>query len=889
MMVIPFRYLLQEFNMPLNSFQRETLHNTVISCVDTILAQPLAYELKIHWLKEVISNVLPTIPETIQTLKQHMDLIQGLATAANVPITVREDWIGLLRHISNNADQLPPTDLLQRLATTYNNYNPLLLASIHRFENELSSSELGCIKAPLIRLREIYLEMTPLTSYSYGTNHQTFYCRIGNVPLNLDHSGPIPEKGEVQADVLRLINDRIEQAEKHQKDLQEKEHEHKLRAEIAAKATEREQDFAFAVSLHLNEEAEQRRGEQFKQRVASTLEATPREHLQSIHFADLFFPKTQNSIESYALYLLFRSTLTTFETAPIQKAIVLSFDPQGSSNSSGFRQYEACFIENGQWLKEGSTLILKVDMGDLYLPIMQEGLLEKNANLLQLMQTAIFKRDQFIKQQTESSTVKTNFIFFQMQGALNNRITATLEKIKEKIIALDRLLKQSQLYLALRKAEFCKILLQVQQSAVTTCLTNTVDWNSINQTYQEQLAVTYHMYIADACVKWMSDRAPHLQEAALEIATQQFKSKIDELMDKDLQQYKALILGPKNIKKLPAQLSKTIEDLDLKLNALKTQWDDAIFPLSNLTDECNIVKRLRTELQISKTVDWYTPLEELQRVDQHVLQDVPDTLDQDGFTLLHYACWCGHIELVKVLLAQNYKISTPSKEGFSACHFAVQNTSNTAIPLLELLLQESHLHIVTFPSKIKKIPLHIAASKGNLAAVDWLLKKVPTTLNVTDDTATTPLHEAARNGHSDVVQHLLNLSANAHALNTSKKSPILLGVLEGHRKTTQVFVEAGFCLNTQETEICLKMIENQHPNSRTIIDCMAVPLTHTAHTLSQLNIQTHAVVARQAPSYLPLYQSQSENMPPVPPEESPSNTVSPPAMEVSENKRETLD
>lgn len=762
--------------MPLNELQRETLFRTVTAFVDTILESSLSHDLKIQSLQDVIDTHLPTIPKVLQTLRQHPNLIESLASCIKVPTPIRTNWGHLVNHLRSqpHSDQIPPA-LLQQLETV-NNYNPTLIATMKLFSESIKvNPALSHIETELICLREAYLEMTPLTHYSYGEDYLAFYFRIGAVPLQLDHCGPTPIKGEIQADIKMLIEDRIEQAEKHQKLLLEQLCEQKA---LEDKARSQEQDLLFSLSLFLDEAAEQQRCEQFKRTIVSASETRfTGNPSQTFNLSELLFP----------------------HSAP---------HTEGGS------------VDNKRSL--------------------------------------------------------------QMHGALNNRITKTLSGLQHQMLDLETQLKQSKQYLALQKAEFCKILREAQCSFVASCPVDTSDWNTVNQTYQKQLTETYDIYIQNICDTWLFNRAPHLTAETLAAEKAVLKNTIDNIMKNDLKIFKSLKLSSANIQKAAAHLEQQKNTTNALLKNLKEQWALTLMPLDTLAAHCGILRRVRNQIQQQGMLAWPLTLQTLWDIEKHSLEATPNTLDRtsntEDFSLLHYACWSGHIQLVNSLLEQGGKIEELSIEGYSALHFAVENITETAIPLLNLLLRrasspEAFRHLKT--TKEGLTPLHIAAEQGNLATVSWLLKTTPQSINDPDKYGSTALHKAARHNHAEVVRHLLSLDANGRALNQKKDSAIVLAVLDGHKKTVQVFFDNGICLNKAEIARCIKIIP-KHPNPRAVIDTLAVGLTDMLQALSQLKFPTNPqgleqalcapTVPREAASgasYLPLYQCEAslQNLP----------------------------
>ena len=56
--------------------------------------------------------------------------------------------------------------------------------------------------------------------------------------------------------------------------------------------------------------------------------------------------------------------------------------------------------------------------------------------------------------------------------------------------------------------------------------------------------------------------------------------------------------------------------------------------------------------------------------------------NKDGNTLVHYACWKGHINLLKFLIANNFKLDTQTIIGNYPLHRAAYNGHNHIIRYL---------------------------------------------------------------------------------------------------------------------------------------------------------------------------------------------------------------
>lgn len=87
--------------------------------------------------------------------------------------------------------------------------------------------------------------------------------------------------------------------------------------------------------------------------------------------------------------------------------------------------------------------------------------------------------------------------------------------------------------------------------------------------------------------------------------------------------------------------------------------------------------------------------------------------------------------------------------------------------------------------------LFLAARAGNADMVKSLLTTQKADVNATDEHGNTPLIEAARLGHDDVVRALLIARANVHAKNDQGQTALSLAAAGNHDQTVRALTEAG--------------------------------------------------------------------------------------------------
>lgn len=84
-----------------------------------------------------------------------------------------------------------------------------------------------------------------------------------------------------------------------------------------------------------------------------------------------------------------------------------------------------------------------------------------------------------------------------------------------------------------------------------------------------------------------------------------------------------------------------------------------------------------------------------------------------------------------------------------------------------------------------------AARGGHADTVSTLLVSSKADVNGRDESGNTPLIEAARFGHDDVVRALLTAKADVRAKNNEGKTALMLAVQAGHDEVVRLLKQAG--------------------------------------------------------------------------------------------------
>ncbi|XP_044151009.1 transient receptor potential cation channel subfamily A member 1 isoform X1 [Bufo gargarizans] len=175
----------------------------------------------------------------------------------------------------------------------------------------------------------------------------------------------------------------------------------------------------------------------------------------------------------------------------------------------------------------------------------------------------------------------------------------------------------------------------------------------------------------------------------------------------------------------------------------------------------------------------------LQRADVKNLVSDEDT---DGCTPLHYACRHGVPNSVNNLLGLNVSLYSKTKNKRSALHFAaLYGRYNTCDRLLRFVPDATLLNDA---DEKGMTPLHLAAENGHDRIAFLLLKKGA--LLLSDYRGWTALHCAAFGGYTRTIKVLLDTSiALIDKADKEKNTPLHIAAREGHSKAVGLLLESG--------------------------------------------------------------------------------------------------
>jgi ankyrin repeat protein len=164
-----------------------------------------------------------------------------------------------------------------------------------------------------------------------------------------------------------------------------------------------------------------------------------------------------------------------------------------------------------------------------------------------------------------------------------------------------------------------------------------------------------------------------------------------------------------------------------------------------------------------------------------------------NWTCLNEAADHGHIEIVKYLLDRGADIETPSVGGWSPLLSAAESGHSD---IVKLLLDRGAIRDKRTEDEFTA--LYASCQKGHINTVRLLLDRGGRAeLNVGNKHAWMPVHVAAFNGHTEIVQLLIESGCDIHGASNIGQTPLHLSSKKGHVGVMQLLNDNGAELNSR--------------------------------------------------------------------------------------------
>ncbi|XP_076850832.1 ankyrin repeat domain-containing protein isoform X2 [Brachyhypopomus gauderio] len=185
--------------------------------------------------------------------------------------------------------------------------------------------------------------------------------------------------------------------------------------------------------------------------------------------------------------------------------------------------------------------------------------------------------------------------------------------------------------------------------------------------------------------------------------------------------------------------------------------------------------------------------------------------DALGWTAVHHAAFCGHLELLRLLLCSSQ--AEVNRRDFFGCTPLHRACLGGDADTTEYLLHRGASHEAR--SDCGQTPLHLAAAGGHLNPARALLQHLAAP-DPRDSHGWTPLHWAVFGGRGDMAELLLDNGADVEGAGVLGPSPLQLAVMVSDEAGVRLLLHRGAdtnlpgCGGRTALHLCARSAEKKH-------------------------------------------------------------------------------
>lgn len=180
-----------------------------------------------------------------------------------------------------------------------------------------------------------------------------------------------------------------------------------------------------------------------------------------------------------------------------------------------------------------------------------------------------------------------------------------------------------------------------------------------------------------------------------------------------------------------------------------------------------------------------------------------------GTTLPQWVFECTNDKILDVILKSYPRLETVKEVDSKKFISLISAASSNNIPIMQFLLANGCN--INHTNDVGQTALIEAASNGHTEVVQMLLEKEEIDINLVDTKGRSPLHCAAKNGHTEIVQTLLKMDRiDINLVDSYGTSALILAAKIGHSQVVQMLLE--------KEEIKVNLVDS---NKRSALLCVA--------------------------------------------------------------------
>ncbi|XP_040012311.1 ankyrin repeat and death domain-containing protein 1B [Xiphias gladius] len=201
-----------------------------------------------------------------------------------------------------------------------------------------------------------------------------------------------------------------------------------------------------------------------------------------------------------------------------------------------------------------------------------------------------------------------------------------------------------------------------------------------------------------------------------------------------------------------------------------------------------------------------------------------DQKDKYGVAPIHLAAWFGSLEILKLLVQAGAEHKVENEEGQNIMHCAAINNHTE---IVEYIINDLQMKELDKDDQSGHRAFALAAEHGCVEMLEMLMEPYKMATMKPNKRGDTPLHLAARNGHLDAVQLLLQSFDTRDEVNMDRETALYQAADNSQEECVLALLEAGCDPNILTTAKCSAL----HPVSeRGDTSLVQILLPYKAHT-----------------------------------------------------------
>ncbi|KAM9857887.1 uncharacterized protein ankdd1b isoform 1-T2 [Aulostomus maculatus] len=217
-----------------------------------------------------------------------------------------------------------------------------------------------------------------------------------------------------------------------------------------------------------------------------------------------------------------------------------------------------------------------------------------------------------------------------------------------------------------------------------------------------------------------------------------------------------------------------------------------------------------------------------------------DQKDKYGVAPIHLAAWFGSLEILKLLVRAGAEQKIENEEGLNILHCAAINNHTE---IVEYIVSDLQMRELDKDDQTGRRAFAVAAEQGCVAVLEALMEPCYDMATMKPNkSGDTPLHLAARNGHLDAVQLLLQSFDTRDEVNMDGETALYQAALNGHEECVLALLEAGCDPDIQTTTKCSALHPVTERGDSSLVQLLLEYKGHTDFQNQDLEAPLHLAV-----------------------------------------------